>query len=47
MNYDIIRNYLIVYLTELAIPLFKNRKMKEYIQGMTNYSMDQIMNSQR
>jgi hypothetical protein len=38
---------LIIYLAEIALPFFRNAKMKEYLLAMTNFSIEEIMNSQR
>ena len=36
-NYDIIKNYLIIYLQEIAIPAFKHQKMKNYVAAMLTF----------
>ena len=36
---------MIIYLAEIALPFFRNSKMKEYMMAMTNFSIDEIMNS--
>jgi hypothetical protein len=33
-NYEIIKNYLIIYLAEIAIPAFKHQKMENYVKAM-------------
>jgi hypothetical protein len=35
INYDIIKNFLTIYLAEIAIPYFKNHKMKVYLNAIT------------
>ena len=47
LNYDIIKNYLTIYLAEIAIPYFKNHKMKVYLHAMSSFSTEEIENSQR
>jgi hypothetical protein len=47
VNFDIIKNYLVVYLAEIAIPYFRNSKMKDYKSAMTNFSVEEIINSQK
>ena len=36
-NYDIIRNYLIIYLAEIAVPAFKHQKAQNYIKAMAAF----------
>jgi hypothetical protein len=36
-----------VYLSEIAIPYFRNHKMKEYKAAMTNFSVEEILNGQK
>ena len=47
INYDIIRNYLTIYLAEIALPYFRNHKMKIYLNAMNNFSTEEIWNSQK
>lgn len=47
INYDIIKNFLTIYLAEIAIPYFKNHKMKVYLNAITQFSVEEIANSQR
>ena len=36
-NYEIIKNYLIVYLHDIAIPAFKHQKMANYVKVMISF----------
>lgn len=45
-NYEIIKNYLIIYLAEIAIPAFKHQKMENYVKAMIAFSQQEIANSQ-
>ena len=45
VNFDILRNYLVIYLAEVAIPSFKHRKMKGYLDAMNSFCLEQIKNS--
>jgi hypothetical protein len=36
-NYEIIRNYLIIYLAEVAIPAFKENKFTNYLMAMEGF----------
>ena len=44
-NYEIIKNYLIVYLAEIAIPAFKSQKIANYVQAMSQFCEQEISNS--
>ena len=46
-NYDTIRQYLLVYLKEIAIPAFKNSKMNNYKRAMRLFSKWEIRNARR
>ena len=46
-NYDVIKNFLIIYLAEVAIPYFKFQKMKSYLNAMTNFSKEEVQNSDK
>lgn len=45
-NYEIIKNYLIIYLAEIAVPAFKHQKMANYIKAMQMFCGQEISNSQ-
>lgn len=45
-NYEIIKNYLLIYLAEIAVPAFKHQKMKNYIAAMQAFCGTEIQNSQ-
>jgi len=45
-NFDIIKNYLIIYLAEIAIPAFKYQKAQNYIKAMSAFCHQEISNSQ-
>ena len=45
-NYEIIKNYLIIYLAEIAVPAFKHQKMQNYIKAMQMFCGSEIQNSQ-
>lgn len=34
-NYDIIKNFLVIYLAEVAIPWFRHHKTSNYLKAMT------------
>lgn len=44
-NYEIIRNYLIIYLAEVAIPAFKDNKFTNYLTAMESFCSQEIENS--
>mmetsp|Transcript_14266 Transcript_14266/g.24268 ORF Transcript_14266/g.24268 Transcript_14266/m.24268 type:complete len:139 (-) Transcript_14266:98-514(-) len=46
-NWDIIKRFIIIYLAEVAIPEFRQRKMQKYIQAMSLFSGDELVNSQK
>ena len=47
VNYDILRNFLVIYLAEIAIPSFKVVKMNGYFNSMTNFCLEEISNAQK
>ena len=46
-NWDRIKKFLIVYLAEIAIPYFKDRKIEKYICTMQAFSMDEMTNAEK
>jgi hypothetical protein len=44
-NYEIIRNYLIIYLAEVAIPAFKDQKFSNYLAAMFNFCSQEVENA--
>lgn len=42
INYDIIKNFLTIYFVEIAIPYFRNNKMKVYLHAMNMFSTEEI-----
>lgn len=44
-NYEIIRNYLIIYLAEVAIPAFKDNKFTNYLAAMENFCCQEVENA--
>ena len=44
-NYEIIKNYLIIYLAEIAIPAFKAQKVQNYIYAMSKFCNQEVSNS--
>jgi hypothetical protein len=47
VNYEIMRNFLVIYLAEIAIPSFKVVKMNGYFNSMTNFCLEEISNAQK
>lgn len=47
INFDIIKNFLTIYLAEIAIPYFRNNKMKVYLHAMNMFSTEEIQNSNK
>ena len=45
INYDVIKNYLTIYLAEIAIPFFKNHKMKVYLNALNDFTAEEIFNA--
>jgi hypothetical protein len=45
LNYEIIKNYLIVYLAEIAIPAFKHQKVQNYVVAMNLFCNQEISNA--
>ena len=45
-NYEIIKNFLTVYLFDIAIPGYKYSKIKNYVKAMTGFSHEEITNAQ-
>ncbi len=44
-NYEIIRNYLIIYLAEVAIPAFRDQKFSNYLTAMYNFCSQEVDNA--
>jgi hypothetical protein len=44
-NYEVIKNYLIIYLAEIAIPAFKHQKAGNYLRAMAGFCGQEISNS--
>ena len=45
LNYEVIKNYLIIYLAEIAIPAFKNQKAGNYLRAMAAFCGQEIQNA--
>lgn len=46
-NWDHIKKILAIYIYEVAIPNFKNRKMKMYVEAMQNFSFEEMFCAQK
>jgi len=46
VNYEVIRNFLIIYLSEVAIPAFKDQKFNNYLSAMSNFCGQEVSNAQ-
>ena len=44
-NYEIIRNFLIIYLAEVAIPSFKDQKFDNYLRAMASFCGQEVENA--
>ena len=44
-NFEVIRNYLILYLAEVAIPSFKDQKFANYINAMRSFCVSEVENA--
>jgi len=44
-NYEVIKNYLIIYLAEIAIPAFKHQKVQNYVIAMNQFCNQEISNA--
>ena len=47
INYDIIKNYLIIYLVEIVIPYWKHSKVRNYLRAMSFFSKEEVSNAQK
>ncbi len=45
VNYEVIKNFLIIYLAEIAIPAFKAQKIQGYVLAMNNFCNQEIFNA--
>ena len=45
INYDIIKKFLTIYLSTIAVPDFKKQRVQAYIRSMQRMSSDEIMNA--
>lgn len=45
INYEIIKNFLIIYLAEIAIPAFKWQKMNNYMCAMSSFCSQEVSNA--
>ena len=45
INYDIIKKYLTIYLSTIAIPDFKRQRVESYIRSMSRMTQDEVMNA--
>ena len=45
INYDIIKKYLTIYLSTIAIPDFKRQRVESYIRSMGRMTQDEVMNA--
>jgi hypothetical protein len=44
-NYEIIKNYLIIYIAEIAIPAYKAQRQGNYLRAMAAFCSQEISNS--
>jgi hypothetical protein len=44
-NWDVIKRMLIVYLAEQAIPEYRQRKMRAYVEAMQGFSKAELVNA--
>ena len=44
-NWETIKRFLTIYLSEQAIPLYKNRKTTKYVEAMQSFSKDEVQNA--
>uniref|UniRef100_A0A7S3N0E8 Uncharacterized protein n=1 Tax=Strombidium inclinatum TaxID=197538 RepID=A0A7S3N0E8_9SPIT len=47
VNWDVVKKYLIIYLAEVAIPEFRQRKVNKYVMAMQNFSMEELENAKK
>jgi len=47
VNYQTYRDWLVIYIVEVAIPRFRQNKSKGYLNAMTNFCLEEISNSNR
>ena len=45
-NWEQIKKILVIYLTEIAIPYYKDRKTEKYIGAMLSFSYDEMLNAE-
>ena len=45
INYDVIRTFLTIYMAEVAVPYWKDMKMKNYVRVMGEFASEEISNS--
>ena len=46
-NWDVIRRFLIVYLAEIALPVFRKTKVSKYVQAMEFFSVTELTNAKK
>ena len=46
-NWEHIRKFLIIYLTDIAIPHFEKMKAGKYVKAMENFSYDEMKNAEQ
>ena len=46
-NWDHIKKILTIYIHEIAIPNFKSRKMKMYVEAMQSFSYEEMFCAQK
>jgi regulator of sigma D len=44
-NYELIREHLIIYLSLIAIPAYKEKKFKTYLSAMRNFCTEEVDNA--
>ena len=45
VNYDILKNYLTVYIYQIAIPYWRYTKCKNYLKAMKFFANEEVSNS--
>ena len=45
INYDVIKKFLTIYLSSIAIPDFKKQRVQAYIRSMQRMTSDEVMNA--
>ena len=47
VNYDILKNYLVVYIYNIAIPYWKYTKARNYLKAMKFFCTEELNNANR